>query len=144
MSSLLLFQGLLILSHYPFDSTPEWYDATLDEWENCTSVNCQCKNFQTVLTPPEFLCTCILLDDGRLFAAGGCRNGKGIRSANMFDSITKKWIHIRGMFFERIKPYIIQLGWRVFVVNILFNITFKSLFYYIFIYIYICICLCVR
>jgi kelch-like protein 2/3 len=109
-----------MLSHYPFESSPEWYDAALDQWQYCICENCQCKNFQIVLAPPRSLCTCTLLNDGRLFAAGGCEYGKGMRLANIFDLKTNQWTCLTDMHFERIKPYIVQLGRKVFVVSILF------------------------
>jgi len=109
-----------MLSHCPFDSSPEWFDAAIDQWQNCTCENCQCKNFQIVLAPPRYLCTCTLLNDGRLFAAGGHHYGKGLRLANMFDLGTNEWLSIADMHIERIKPYIVQLEWKVFVVIILF------------------------
>lgn len=115
-----LLQGILLLSHYPFESPPEWYDAALDQWQSCVCENCQCKNFQIVLAPPQNLCTCILLDDGRLFSAGGSQYGRALTFANVFDYKTNKWIRITDMHFERIKPYIVQLDLKVFVVNILF------------------------
>lgn len=107
-----------MLSHYPLKSPPEWYDAALDQWHNCICENCQCKTFQKVLTPPRHLCTCTLLDDGRLFAAGGYDYGRGMRLANIFDPITNEWVCLDDMNYEHIKPYIVQLGLKVFVVKI--------------------------
>lgn len=113
-------QGILLLSHYPAKPSPEWYDGALDQWQSCICENCQCKNFQIVLAPPRVLCTCYLLNDGRLFAVGGYEYGKGTRSANIFDSKTNEWSCLVDMHFERVKPYIIQLGYKVFVVKIIF------------------------
>lgn len=112
-----------MLSHYPFESTPEWYDAALDQWQNCMCENCQCKTFQYRLLPPRSLCTVILLDDGRLFAAGGCRYGIGMKSAYIFDLKTNKWVSLIDMQFERLKPFIVQLGSYVYVVIIFFIYT---------------------
>lgn len=114
-----------MLSHYPLHSLPEWYDAALDQWQHCLCENCQCKNFQTVLAPPRYLCTCILLNDGRLFAAGGGECGKGVRLANIFDAKTNEWVFVNEMMYERIKPYIMQLGSKVFVVKFLFYLHFN-------------------
>lgn len=116
-----LLQGILILSHCPFDSSPEWYDAGLDQWLNCICENCQCKNFQTVLAPPRYLCTCILLNDGRLFAAGGSELDKGLRLANMFDPKKNEWVCVADMHVERTKPYVIQFESKIFVVKILYT-----------------------
>jgi len=112
-----------VLSHYPFESTPEWYDAALDQWQSCICENCLCMTFQYRLLPPRTLCTVILLDENRLFAAGGSRYGSGMKLANMFDLKTKKWISLIDMHFERLKPYIIQLESYVYVVKILFIYT---------------------
>lgn len=112
-----------MLSHYPLASTPEWYDAALDQWQHCSCDNCQCKNFQFLLKPPRHLCSCALLDDGRLFAAGGGELGRGMKLASIFDPKKNEWICISDMHFERIKPYILQIGSRVYVVN--FNIIFN-------------------
>jgi len=65
----------------------------------------------------------ILLDEDRLFAAGGSKYGSGMKLANMFDLKTKKWISLIDMHFERLKPYIIQLESYVYVVKILFIYT---------------------
>jgi len=112
-----------MLSHYPSKSTPEWFDAALDQWQSCICENCQCKSFQTILAPPRYLCTCILLNDGRLFAAGGHEYGKGMKLANMFDTKTNEWVSLMDMHFERIKPCIVELGLKVFVVMILIFYT---------------------
>lgn len=122
-----MFQGILMLSHYPLDSTPEWYDAALEQWQNCICENCQCKNFQITLKPPRHLCTCILLDDGRLFVAGGYELGKGMRLASIFDGRTNDWICLNDMHYERIKPYIMQIGSKVYVVNITISCKLNKL-----------------
>lgn len=115
-----------MLSHYPIRSPPEWYDAALDQWQNCICENCQCKSFQTVLSPPRNLCSCNLLDDGHLFAAGGYEYGKGVRLADMFDPKTNEWICLAEMHFERVRPYIVQQGSKVFVVKVLFHTYFTN------------------
>ncbi|XP_025199504.1 kelch-like protein 3 [Melanaphis sacchari] len=110
-------KGILVLSHYPFESTPEWYDAAIDQWQNCICENCLCKTFQYRLLPPRTLCTVVLLDKNRLFAAGGSRYGRGMKLADMYDLETNKWIPLIDMYFERLKPFIIQLESRVYVVG---------------------------
>jgi len=109
-----------LLSHYPFESTPEWYDAALDQWQNCLCEDCLCNSFQHRLLPPTSLCTVILLDDGQLFSAGGSRFGYGTKMANIFDLETTKWISLTDMHFDRLKPYIVQIGSNVYVVKMLF------------------------
>lgn len=109
-----------MLSHYPFESTPEWYDAALDQWQNCICENCLCKTFQYRLLPPKTLCTVILLDDGRLFAAGGSKYGNGMKKSYLFDLKSNKWRSLANMHFDRLRPYIVQLGSYVYVVRILF------------------------
>lgn len=110
-------KGILVISHYPFESTPEWYDAAVDQWQNCICENCLCKTFQYRLLPPRTLCSVILLDDGRLFAAGGSRYGNGMKSTYLFDLKTKKWISFMDMHFERLKPFIVQLGSYVYAIG---------------------------
>ncbi|XP_026814200.1 kelch-like protein 3 [Rhopalosiphum maidis] len=110
-------KGILVLSHYPFESTPEWYDAAFDQWQTCMCENCLCKTFQYRLLPPRTLCTVVLLDKNNLFAAGGSRYGSGMKLANMFDLKTNKWISLIDMHFERLKPYIIQLESYVYVIG---------------------------
>lgn len=117
-----------MLCHYPFNSAPEWFDAALDQWQSCICENCQCKSFQVVLAPPRYLCTCFLLDDGRLFAAGGQECGKGMRLANIFDSKTNEWVCVSDMHFERIKPYIVQLESKVYVVITCFIFIYNFIF----------------
>ncbi|KAE9526919.1 hypothetical protein AGLY_013567 [Aphis glycines] len=116
-------KGILVLTHYPFSSTPEWYDAALDQWQSCICENCLCMSFQYRLLPPRPMCTVVLLDENRLFAAGGSSYGNGLKIANMFDLKTKKWVFLNDMHFERLKPYIIQLESYVYVVKILFIYT---------------------
>lgn len=113
----MLLQGILVLSHFPHKSTPEWYDAAVDQWHICVCDNCQCKTFQVALQPPRYLCTCTLLGNGNLFAAGGSELSKGLRVAFIFDSKSKEWVNLPDMHYERIKPFIMQQGPKVFVVK---------------------------
>lgn len=126
-----------MLSHYPSNSSPEWYDAALDQWHVCICDNCQCKNFQTVLSPPKYLCTSILLDDGRVLTAGGYEHTKGMRTANMFDPLLNQWHILPDMNYERTRPYVVQLGLRIYVVRkyfkyfyifLLYNLLFLSVY----------------
>lgn len=112
-----------MLTHYPIKSTPEWYDAALDQWQSCICENCLCMTFQYRLLPPRNLCTVVLLDENLLFAAGGSIYGNGLKLANMFDLKTKTWVPLIDMHFERLKPYIIQLESYIYVVKILFIYT---------------------
>jgi len=111
-----------VISHDPFKSTLEWYDAALEQWQNCMCENCQSTIFQYRLLPPRTLCTVILLDDGRLFAAGGSMNGNGMKSTYIFNLNINSWIPFRDMHFERLKPFIVQLGSYVYAVNLLFTL----------------------
>ncbi|XP_029341272.1 kelch-like protein 3 [Acyrthosiphon pisum] len=106
-------KGILVLSHYQFESTLEWYDAGLDKWQNCSSKTIICR-----LLPPRTLCTVILLDDGRLFAAGGAnRHGNGMQSTYIFNLKTNEWTSCMDMHHERLKPFVVQIGSYVYVIG---------------------------
>lgn len=84
-----------------------------------------------MLALPTRLCTCILLNDGRLFAAGGYEDGEKINSVNIFDAKFNSWIPITSMENGRIRPYIVQIGSKVFAVMFLNLFTFVlNIFFY--------------
>jgi len=116
-----------VISYCPDESTLEWYDAALDQWQDCLCENCHSTTFQYCLLPPRTLCTVILLDDGRLFAAGGSRNGNAMKSTYIFNAIRKKWVSFKNMHFERLKPFIVQIGSYVYVVKILYLFVSSSI-----------------
>ncbi|XP_029341326.1 kelch-like protein 2 [Acyrthosiphon pisum] len=110
-------KGILVISQYPFESALEWYDAALDQWQNCKCKNCQPTIFQNNLLPPRTLSTVILLDDGRLFAAGGSIHANGMKSTYIFDPEINIWRSCMNMHFERLKPFIVQLGSYVYAIG---------------------------
>lgn len=117
-----------MLSHSPDNSSPEWFDASTDQWQHCICENCQCKSYKTVLAPPHYLCTCTLLDDGRLIAIGGSGNGNAVPWVCYFDTKLKSWLPLPKMMYQRIKPYVVQIGSEIYVV---FNICIFLLILYI-------------
>ncbi|XP_060855793.1 kelch-like protein 3 [Metopolophium dirhodum] len=110
-------KGILVINHYPVESTLEWYDAALDQWQDCKCENCHSIIFQYWLLPPRTLCTVILLNDGRLFAAGGSRQGNGIKSTYIFNLKRNRWISFKDMHYERLKPFIVQFGSYVYAIG---------------------------
>jgi len=107
-----------VLSHFPGNSSPEWFDASTDQWHHCICENCQCKSYKTILAPPRYLCTCALLDDGRMLAVGGFVCGRESKLARVFDPKTSQWTTLPEMMYGRIKPYVVQLGSQIYVVII--------------------------
>lgn len=105
-----------MFSHEPSNLPPEWYDATSEQWYDCENKNCSCKTFQVILSLPKPLSTCISLNDGRLFAAGGYEAGEKLKSADIFDFKLNSWVPLLSMSNGRIRPYIVQIGSKVFTV----------------------------
>ncbi|VVC34696.1 Galactose oxidase/kelch, beta-propeller,BTB/Kelch-associated,Galactose oxidase, beta- [Cinara cedri] len=110
-------KAILMFSFAPMKLSPEWYDATSNKWKICTEENCPCKILHLNLSPPEYLSTCYLLNDGRLFAVGGFDSGQGMKSAYIFNLKRNTWFDIPNMNYGRIKPHIMQLKLKVFVIG---------------------------
>lgn len=58
-----------------------------------------------------------MLDSGNLFCAGGNSMDK---SSYIFHPESKYWIPMKYSKFAHIKPYIVQIGCKIFVVNIMY------------------------
>lgn len=105
-----------MFSHEQSNLSPEWYDATSEQWYDCENKDCTCKTFQVILALPKRLSRCIVLNDGRLFAAGGFEAGEKLKSANIFDLKLNRWVSLISMTSGRTRPYILQIGSKVFAV----------------------------
>lgn len=105
-----------MFSHESSNLSPEWYDATSEKWYDCENRNCSCKTFQVILALPKRLSTCILLNDGRLFAAGGYEARNELKSAHIFDLKSNTWVPLSNMRNGRVRPYIVQIGTKIYAV----------------------------
>lgn len=57
-----------------------------------------------------------MLDSGNIFCVGGKTTKQ---SSYVFNPETKFWVHLKITNFQHIKPYMVQIGFKIFVVNII-------------------------
>lgn len=62
-----------------------------------------------------------MLDSGNMFCVGGKVTNQ---SSYIFNPEKMAWVHLRVTNYQHIKPYVVQVGFKIFVVNIFLCIKY--------------------